>query len=413
MRKLDTLVLGAGIAGASTAQALLARGQNVALLDRREPGRETSYGNAGIVEVDGLEPIVFPRDPLALLRYASNRSLQTHYHWRILPRLLPWLLALWRASDEDGEERFFRAVHPLMSRALAAHRELARQTGALDLYRDRGWIRMYRSAQSYHAAEPVLARADSIGMPYELIEGEALRDYEPLLDARPYRSLYWPQSHTVASPGEVTAAIARHFAASGGLLARGDAAGLRQVAGEWRLDSDAGPLSAARVVVCLGPWSMDLLRRFGYRYPLQSIRGYHSHLRPTVDEPLQRPLVDVDNGMLLSPMRDGVRLTTAFEFAHHGAPMTPVQLQRLLPVARRMLPLGEEVGERWVGSRPCLPDSLPLVGAAPRHAGLWLHFGHCYLGFTLGPLLGEQLARQICDEPTGVDLAPLGAARFG
>ena len=412
MRKLDTLVLGAGIAGASTAQALLARGHRVALLDRRQPGCETSYGNAGIIEVDGLEPLIFPRDPLALLRYVCNRSPQTHYHWRALPGLLPWLLALWRASDAAGGERFFRAVHPLMSRAVGAHRRLAAQTGTLDLYRDRGWIRMFRSVQSYRAAEPILPRADSIGMPYEMIEGEALRDYEPLLDVRPYRSLYWPQTHPVASPGGVTTAIASHFAASGGLLVRGDAAGLRQVDGTWQVDSDAGPLSAARVVVCLGPWSMDLLRRFGYRYPLRSVRGYHSHLQPTVDDPLQRPLVDVDNGMLLSPMRDGVRLTTAFEFAHRGAPMTPVQLRRLLPVARRMLPLGEEVGERWVGSRPCLPDSLPLVGTAPRHAGLWLHFGHCYLGFTLGPLLGEQLARHICGEPTDVDLTPLAAARF-
>lgn len=413
MRKVDILVLGAGIVGSATAFNLLKKGKSVAIVDRREPGHETSYGNAGIVETDGLEPIIFPRDPAALIRYAGNRAPESHYHPSHLPKLTPWMLALHRASDDEHQEHFFQAIAPLMQRALAAHHKLAIETGSLPLYRDTGWLRMYRSEKGYQGAVPVLARADRIEMPYEVLEGSAVLDLEPALADVAYRTVFWPNTQTVANPGVVSESITEHFAAKGGTFSLGEAETLKQVDGKWQIDTARGPLEAAQVVVCLGPWSQPLLRKFGYDYPMQVVRGYHTHLQPLLDAKLSRPVVDVENGYVLSPMSKGVRLTTAFEFAARDADATPVQVERVLPHARQLFPLGEEITERWLGCRPCFPDTLPLIDQGARHPGLWFHYGHAYLGFTLGPILGQLLAEQIVGGEPEVDLAPYSATRFG
>jgi D-amino-acid dehydrogenase len=128
---------------------------------------------------------------------------------------------------------------------------------------------------------------------------------------------------------------------------------------------------------------------------------------------LERPVLDIDGGFILALMARGIRLTTGAEFAPRDAPATPVQIGRAEALARRLFPLAERVDAApWMGSRPCLPDMLPVIGRAPRHRGLWFDFGHQHLGFTLGPVSGRLIAEMMTGEAPFTDPAPYRVERF-
>jgi D-amino-acid dehydrogenase len=204
------------------------------------------------------------------------------------------------------------------------------------------------------------------------------------------------------------------FAAKGGRFFTGDARGLQQDGGGWRFPLPGGAIVAREAVVALGPWSDLVFRPLGYKIPLGVKRGYHLHLAPGGNAVLNHPLLDIDHGYLLAPMDRGIRLTTGAEFARRDAPPTPVQVERALPVARGMFPLGELLDAKpWIGARPCLPDMLPVIGKARRHSGLWFDFGHQHHGLTLGPATGRLLAEMMTGEEPFADPAPFAAERFG
>ena len=167
-------------------------------------------------------------------------------------------------------------------------------------------------------------------------------------------------------------------------------------------------------MVALGPFAPDLLAPLGIKLPLGIKRGYHRHYRPAGNAALGRPVLDADVGYCLAPMEQGIRLTTGAEFADRDAPPTPVQLERLLPKAKDLFPLGEPVElTPWMGSRPCFPDSRPVIGRAPGQDGLWLAYGHAHWGLTLGPATGRLIAEMMTGAPPFCDPAPYGADRFG
>lgn len=172
-------------------------------------------------------------------------------------------------------------------------------------------------------------------------------------------------------------------------------------------------IEAETVVVALGAASVQVTAPLGYAPPLFGKRGYHLHYRLEGNAVLNRPVVDGDNGFLLAPMRRGIRLTTGVEFARPQAPPTPVQLARAEPVARRLLPLGEQVESApWMGVRPCLPDMLPIIGRMPGRDDVWCAFGHAHQGLTLGPTTGRLLAEMMSGETPFLDPTPYRAERF-
>jgi D-amino-acid dehydrogenase len=415
MEKFDAIVLGAGIVGVSAAIHLLRRNRSVVLIDQRPPGEATSYGNAGVIEREGFYPIVFPRGWGELLRYARNGEAALHFNRSFLPKIAPWLLKLRAASSQSGIRAYADAINPILSHAASEHGALAGKSRALEFYRGTGWLRGYRSLASFESSTRLqLALAGQFGVRYQVLNSHEISDLEPDLAPVFARALFWPDTVSVSSPGGVVKAHARLFELMGGALAVGDARSLRRENDLWVVDRQAGgPAQAPDVVVALGPWSMDLLGPLGYRFPLAVKRGYHLHFKPRGDATLDRPVVDVDHGYVLTPMRQGYRITSGIEFDDRDAPPTPVQIERILPQARALFPLGEAVErEPWMGARPCFPDSLPIIGPAPRHPGLWLDFGHGHLGFTLGPASGRLLAELITREMPFVDPLPFGAGRF-
>jgi len=220
------------------------------------------------------------------------------------------------------------------------------------------------------------------------------------------------QTASVDAPGAVVKAYAQMFAGAGGHIRRAEIRSIAQEGEDWRAILSDGEMRARHVVVALGPWSADLLRPLGYRVPLASERGYHQEFKPNPARQLLRPIHDSEAGFLMTSMEQGIRVTTGVELTSRDAPSSFAQLDAVVPAARSVVEFGEAVGEPWRGARPTLPDSLPMIGPAPRHPGLWLAFGNQHIGFTTGPATGAAIAAMIGGAQPPFDAAPFSPSRY-
>jgi D-amino-acid dehydrogenase len=413
--KADVVVLGAGMVGVSAALHLQQRGRDVILVDRHElAGEETSYGNAGLIECASVFPYMFPREFDQILRYALNRAPQVRYAVADLPAFLPWLVRYYLASSPQRALHSAMAELPLIRRSLIEHEALIAEADVPQLLRRTGWIKLFRSDATLASALRDLERAKQYGVDGEVLDAGGIAEREPALTGDFAGAVRFPAPGFVPDPGGLAKAYAALFARKGGRFLAGDARTLEQRDGRWRIAGESGAITAREIVVALGPWSDQVFRPLGYAIPLAVKRGYHLHLEPRGNAVLTHPVLDSDAGFLLAQMNRGIRLTTGVEFARRDAPPTPIQVERALPRARALFPLGDPVDAKpWMGARPCLPDMLPVIGRAPRHKGLWFDFGHQHHGLTLGPATGRLLAEMMTGETPFADPTPFAVERFG
>lgn len=413
--RVDTIVLGAGIVGVSDALHLQKAGRATLLVDKRQPGEETSFGNAGLIQREGVYPYGFPHDFGALIRYAMNNTIDAHYHWSAIPKLAPFLFSYWMYSRKSKHDAIARQYATLIEHCITEHDALAAEAGATDLLRRKGWMKAFRTEAERDAR---YAEAEGwqkeYGVNWRPLDAAGLQAEEPFLDKSLIGGLHWTDPVTVIDPHGLSIAYAKRFEELGGLFAQGDALGLQQTGDGWRLPLADGTIATAReVVVALGPWADVFTDRLGYKLPLAVKRGYHMHYKPQGNAVLNHPVLDHERGYFLAPMRKGIRLTTGAEFARRDAPPSPVQLDRAEPIARTFFPLGERLDPQpWLGARPCTPDMMPIIGPAPKHRNMWFSFGHAHHGLTLGAVTGRLIAEMVTGEKPFVNPAPFAPARF-
>jgi D-amino-acid dehydrogenase len=412
--KCDVLVLGAGMAGVSAALHLQKRGRSVVLVDRRGAAEETSYGNAGIIQREGIVPYGFPRDMRKLWRYALNLLPEANFHWRGLPSAAPWLFKYWRFSSPERLAASARAARPLVERCIVEHKALMEDAGISDVIRPTGYLKLFRTIAEFEATrEELEENKRNFGIAFEVLGRDAVLRREPHVRGNFAGALLMTDPVSVIDPSAVGKAYAQLFVERGGNFLTGDARTLEAASGGWQVQNVQGPIHAREAVIALGPWSDEVLKLVGVRIPLGIKRGYHMHFRALGNATLNAPVLDFEKGYVLAPMSRGIRLTTGAEFAPRDAPATPVQLAKVEPIARSLFPLAERVDEKpWIGARPCLPDMLPMIGPIPGRKGLWADFGHHHLGFTLGPVSGRLLAEMMTGQAPFTDPSPYRTDRF-
>jgi len=410
----DALVLGAGIIGISVAVHLQKRGRTTVLVDRRGAAEETSYGNAGLVQREGVYPYGFPHDFGALFRYGVNRTIDAHYHPSAIPKLAGFLWKYWHHSKPAQHEAIARIYAQLIDRCLVEHEALIRDAGAQELVRASGWMKAFRTERERDKRFAEAARWQrDFGLNYRTLDAAELQRAEPHVAPVLVGALHWTDPLAVLDPQRLALAYLALFERLGGRFVQGNAATLAQEHSGWRLRTVDGDVSGRDAVVALGPWSDVVTRRLGYDLPLAVKRGYHMHYRAAGRAVLNHPILDAERGYFLAPMRRGIRLTTGAEFALRDAIRTPVQLGRAEPIARDLFPLAERLDtEPWMGSRPCTPDMMPVIGPATRHKGLWFAFGHAHHGLTLGPVTGRLVAELVCGEKPFIEPTAFRADRF-
>jgi D-amino-acid dehydrogenase len=409
----SVIVVGAGIVGVASALHLQRRGWSVALVDRKQPGRETSYGNTGVIQSEAARPYPMPRDLRSLVAIAAGRTNDVVYSVASLPQHLGPLLRYWWHSEPERHRLISRSYAAIIAQATNEHDALIGAAGAYALVRRGGYRSLHRTEA---ALEQAAAVVDLLASEYNVrarVMGRAeLATAEPGLSETAAGAIHWLDPWTVSDPGGLVSAYADLFTRSGGTFLHGDAVTLAPTAaGGWQVHSNDGRIDAEAAVVALGPWSPDLMRRFAYRFPMVRKRGYHRHFAGGAK--LELPLQDPAFGYVIVPMVRGLRITTGAELSGAQASAQPIQLVRAETAARKLLDLGTAVeAEPWSGVRPCMPDMLPVVGAAPRHKGLWMNFGHGHQGLTLGPATGRLLAEAMTGEQPFVDASAFSPARY-
>ncbi|MBJ3785927.1 NAD(P)/FAD-dependent oxidoreductase [Devosia sediminis] len=412
----DVIILGAGIVGIATGIYLLKRGRSVVLVDKSAPGLETSFGNAGIIQREGVRPHAFPRDLQTLLQVGLHLSTAARYEPLALPKLAPPLLKYWWESSPEHYRKVVTSYAPLIGRSIVTHAELIAAAGpeAEKLISRYGWHLAFRSADKL---EKEVAKAegdrDQFGIGFEVLDWAALKAVEPDLKGGLAGAIHWTDPWTVKDPGALVAQYFKLFETLGGRFIQGAAKGLRQDGESWSTEVNGRTIRAREAVIALGPWAPDVLEPLGYRLPLFVKRGYHMHYGTGEGAKLNHLLLDPEVGYAMAPMARGIRITTGAEFAMRDAAPTPIQLGKAERAARELFPLGERLDKQpWKGARPCTPDMMPIISKAPRHKGLYVGIGHAHHGFTLGPATGELLAQTMTGEETAIDITPFRMERF-
>ena len=406
------LVLGAGMVGTCAALELRLRGHDVVLVDRRPPGEEASYGNAGLIQREAVEPYAMPRDWRTLLGVAFRRGIDVSYHVSGVLAARSQLAHYWRASAPASHRAVSREYARLIEHSVSEHARLQALAGAQDLVRSDGLRFIYRTPR---ALDEAIADAQRLQQDYGVrslaLDARALSEAEPAFRVPIAGALHWLDPRSVVDPGELVKRYARLFQQRGGRLVTGDADTLSPSAAGWQVETSEGRIQAEHAVLATGAWAGDFTRRLGYRWPLFVKRGYHRHFIGGAR--LNVPTLDAELGYVLAPQRQGLRITSGAEIARQDARPTPRQLAGAEARARELLDIGRPVeSQPWVGSRPCCADMKPLIGAAPRHRGLWIDCGHGHQGFTLGPASARLLADLIEGGVPYTPAEPVSPARF-
>lgn len=410
----QTVVLGAGMVGVSIAWHLQQRGHQVTLVDRCQPGRETSFGNAGIIQREAVRPYPFPRDMKTILSVLPNNRVDIRYRPAGMINAASPLLSYWHHSSSRLYKKIIPEWASLIQLCLETHGPMIEAAGAEHLVRREGWLEIYRTPAKLAQRVKEAEEARSLyGVQFAVLDRAALTEKEPDLSSDIIGAIHWLDPWTVADPGGLVAAYAASFVEQGGRVLQTDINSFQQQGDGWTIDTAAEQLEADEVVVALGPWAGEWLKKLGYHFPTFVKRGYHMHYATQPDAKLHYWLMDAEVGYLLAPMNAGIRLTTGAELDRLESPAHEQQLGAAEKVARTVFPLGERRdAAAWKGARPCLPDMKPVIGPAPRHLGLWLAFGHGHQGFTLGPATGQLLADMMEGKSTAIDMAPFRAERF-
>jgi len=416
--KNTVAVLGAGIVGVSCALELQRRGFDVTVFDRTTPGRETSYGNAGVIARSSLMPFNHPGLWAALPRLLKNKAASFRYDPLFLAKNLPWALSFLANTRAAVFQETTAALDALIRLSTAEHQRLLGEAGAAHRLRMNGWLFLYRSEEGFRGNQQSRDTFDNFGISTQVLDAGALADLEPHLKPLFPRALWIRDTASVDSPGRVVEAYARLFTARGGRIVQASIDGLRRSANgdaAWHVTEEGGAAhEASRVVLALGPWTREFAKTsLGLSVPMAFERGYHMHYGAAGGATLGRPVYDTGGGYVLSPMEQGLRLSTGVQLADRAAPPDLAQLGLAELAAREAFPLDVRLdGKAWLGSRPTLPDSRPIIGECPGRTGLWLAFGHQHIGFNTGPgtaaLLGSMMAGEACV----FDPAPFRPSRF-
>ncbi|MFB9356389.1 NAD(P)/FAD-dependent oxidoreductase [Sneathiella chinensis] len=409
----DVVVVGAGIIGVCTAYALQRQGMSVRLVDRKGPCAGASFGNSGAV-VDGSSvpnamPGLWKTVPKMLLDPTGPLVLR----WKYLPEIAPWLFRFLMEGRKDKVRHNATSLKALTDTAAADWEELAQDAGVQDLIRPVGWLKVYETEAGFRDTVAARMLMREVGTDFDVLTAPEIHDLEPNLAPLFSRGIFQKQARFVINPEDMVLRLAEAFRQEGGEIILSDIRSLTAKPGKVTLNGSAGTLTAEAAVLAAGAWSERLARQLGDRIPLETERGYHLMFPEQAAGLLTRPVVYGEKSFVLSPMKMGIRLGSQVEFAGLEGEADFRRVRKLVPLARKMLPaLAGDEQSVWLGYRPSLPDSLPVISPSTRHGNVVYAFGHQHLGLTLGPTS----ARLVCDLLMGAEppipLWPYRANRF-
>jgi D-amino-acid dehydrogenase len=407
------VVIGAGVVGLCCASHLQQRGHRVTLVDPRPPGEYCSFGNAGCFSRASCVPLGLPGMWKKVPAWMLDPTGPLHIPLRYSPRLAPWLWQFQRASSRARVNRISDALHALLTVTLDKWRPLAARAGVPELIVQNGYAFAYESAAAFEgdALGREIRRAHGVAI--EVLKGPDVVAFEPALSPAVTHLVVLPEQGHCPNPLRLSRALAARLREDGARFVTGTANGFETVDGRVRrVQTDGGPIDADVVVIAAGAHSRPLCAQLGSDVPLETERGYHAMLASAGIAP-RMPVASGEGKYFVTPMEEGLRIAGTVELAGLGAPPDYRRADALVDKAKRLLPaLSASNVERWMGHRPSLPDSLPVIGRSQRAANAFLAFGHGHVGLTAAAPTGEIVADLVAGRTPFMDVSPFSAARF-
>ena len=406
------VIIGGGIIGMATALSLVRHGHRVTVIDPRPPGHGASCGNAAIIAnyqcVPLGNPAVIRRLPHMLLGADSPLTIR----WKYLPKLAPWLARFVLASRPRRVAAIANALAALQRNVDAEYRPLLEMAGAQNILVRHGSLLLYGSAASYADAQFEIEMRRRNGLPLEEVSANQIAEIEPNLAPIYHRGILFPGASHLRDPLALVERFAQTFVQRGGTLIKAEAKAIERDDKDRIVvrGSDA-PLACDCVVIAAGAWSRPLARQIGDPIPLDTERGHHI-MFPGAQVLVSRPVGRAEMGFYVTPLADGLRAAGTVEFAGLDAPLDPVRTRFIVRGARALLPQLNEPASEWLGFRPSMPDSLPVIGPSPRNPKVFYAFGHGHLGITLAGVTARMVADLIDGRRPVVDPSPYRPDRF-
>ena len=409
----DIAVIGAGIVGTSSALWLQRSGHNVALIDRVAPGMGTSFGNAGVFATYANVPLNSPTLPRRLPGLIFSKESPLHVNWAHVPRMAPWLIRFLRNCTQSRVEGISAALASLLEHAEDGAFPLFKDSGADRFIHSRGGLYLYDTEQSFAKAQGEIALRRKHGIKVDVLDPEEVGQLEPALAKVYAKGVYFPDNHQYVSPSDTIEAMAGHFTATGGTLVSADVKTISKLPdGILEIATSGTPVRCRQLVLAAGAFSKRLFGTLVERLPLETERGFHA-VFPGHEGLLNRPVGWAPGGFYLSPMSHGLRAAGTVDLGGLSDEVHQGNLDHIIRHARRLLPdLPETPDTTWVGHRPTLPDSLPVIGRSSRTPEIILAFGHQHVGMTLGGITGKLVAQIADGTDPMVDLKPFSPQRF-
>lgn len=394
------------------ARALQRSGYHVCVADPAPPGSVCSFGNAGIIAADHILPLARPEVLARVPAMLAQRQGPLYLKAGRLPGLLPWLARFAAACRPAQVERGTRAIAALTARSVSAWQDELAASGAAHLLETRGMYSVYRSDPGLARDAAERAQARALGITWEILDGAELRRREPALSEHLRAAVYYPGVAHVLDPQALVTALADAFTAAGGRILPAAVAGFDCQPHQVLATLTQGRLRARYVVIAAGLGSRALCRDLGCEPPLAAEMGYHLTF-PGEQQRLSAPLAAAEDGFMVTPMADHLRLAGTVELARRELAPAWNRAAMLRPLAERLFrePLPAPLG-RWRGSRPTLPDYLPAIGGLPDQPRIIAAFGHQHMGLTTAAVTGALVRDLVRGAPPTLDLAPYYPGRF-
>jgi glycine/D-amino acid oxidase-like deaminating enzyme len=412
MSNADVVVVGGGIVGVCTALQLQRTGRKVIVIERGVPGDEASGHNGGMFSGDCM-PVGTPGVLRSLPKLLRDPESPLIIRKRYLPRLAPWLIRFALSSLPARVEAISIALNELMSRGVDAYRPLVAGTAAAEILENRGFLYGYRDPRLLQSSSYSFDLRKRRGVAFEFIDKARIASLDPAYAGRFEVGAYFPNAYFTKDPREFTQILLDDVVARGGSLRRAEVTGFATTKGRVdRVLTSDGDVAAGSVVIAAGPWSRALLRSLGTNVALDVERGYGADL-PDPGIRLEVPVVIEDFHVSMTPHRGGIRVTGIDELASISAPEDLRIPERLLRAARRVFPeLRTDGAKLWMRRRPSTPDSLPIIGRAPRSENTYLAFGHAHKGLCQGAITGKLVQELMDGLPTTIDIRSYSPSRF-
>ena len=412
MKKSSAGVIGAGIQGVCISLFLLKKGFKVTLVDRDEPGKNSaSYGNAGHFSPYASVPLNRPDVLVDVPAMLFNSNGPLALKWNYVPKMIPWFIKFIKNCSKKNMMHTAKYMHQILDLALPAYDELFQDVDVSGLVENRGIIYFWTD-KDLKSRELEINMRKELGVEQQLLKPDEIHDLEPHIKRIYHGGVYYPSARHARNPRKILLKLFDFFLKQGGLFEK-------QNVEIINFSSDNKPIIKTnlnsytfdKAIIACGAFSKKLTDQMDENIPLDTERGYHVHFKGH-DHLLSRPVIFLNRGFGITPMEQGLRAVGTVEFGGLDNPLSKKRIFNLVNNAKYLFPELSKHQDEWLGFRPSLPDSLPVIGPSKNYKNLFYAFGHHHLGWTLGAITGKIVAGMIAKEYTNLHLTPYSPVRF-